>query len=327
MELKRLSYKHKNNKLIYYSKNYLRQLIPSKFYQSKLDAKLNLINTLTPAELEQITYRVNYYNKLESTFDLSSESKALEELQLKKGKKEYFFDVYEYGRYFKQSLKGHFLFGDITEIYKEPAFVKSRPVNDDNQNSILLKWNKVRHFMFVKKDNVPFSKKKNILVSRGQIFKSQPHRIKFLELYFNHPMCDIGMVNTHKIIEKWKVNRMTISEKLKYKFILCLEGNDVASNLKWVMSSGSLAVMPKAKFETWFMEGTLIPDYHYVAIKEDYSDLEEKLQFYIDNPEKAQEIVKNANNYVAQFKNKKTEDLISLMVMNKYFIKTNQLKN
>ena len=66
---------------------------------------------------------------------------------------------------------------------------------------------------------------------------------------------------------------------------------------------------------------------YYVSIKEDYSDLEEKLQFYIDNPEKAQEIVKNANNYVAQFKNKKTEDLISLMVMNKYFIKTNQLKN
>ena len=66
---------------------------------------------------------------------------------------------------------------------------------------------------------------------------------------------------------------------------------------------------------------------YYVSIKEDYSDLEEKLQFYIDNPEKAQEIVKNANNYVAQFKNKKTEDLISLMVINKYFIKTNQLKN
>ncbi|MDO6493047.1 MULTISPECIES: glycosyl transferase family 90 [unclassified Cellulophaga] len=325
MELKRLSYKHKNSKIKYYGKNYLRQLIPLSFYQKKLQKKLNSINDLSSDEIEEINARVNYYNKLETPFNLSEEAKRFDDLELKKGSKEYFFDVYEYGRYFTQSLKAHFLFGDITEIYKEPAFVKSRPVSDNNQNSILLKWNKVRHFMFVKKDKIPFSKKKDILISRGQIFKSQPHRIRFLEMYFNHPMCDIGMVNTHHVIDKWKVNRMTISEKLHYKFILCLEGNDVASNLKWVMSSGSLAVMPKAKFETWFMEGTLVPDYHYVAIKEDYSDLEEKLQFYIDNPDKAQEIVKNANAYVQKFKNKKREDLISILVLNKYFEKTNQL--
>ncbi|MGJ8734378.1 MAG: glycosyl transferase family 90 [Cellulophaga sp.] len=325
MELKRLSYKHKNSKIKYYGKNYLRQLIPLSFYQKKLQKKLNSINDLSSDEIEEINARVNYYNKLETPFNLSEEAKRFDDLELKKGSKEYFFDVYEYGRYFTQSLKAHFLFGDITEIYKEPAFVKSRPVSDNNQNSILLKWNKVRHFMFVKKDKIPFSKKKDIMISRGQIFKSQPHRIRFLEMYFNHPMCDIGMVNTHHVIDKWKVNRMTISEKLHYKFILCLEGNDVASNLKWVMSSGSLAIMPKAKFETWFMEGTLVPDYHYVAIKEDYSDLEEKLQFYIDNPDKAQEIVKNANAYVQKFKNKKREDLISLLVMNKYFEKTNQL--
>ena len=51
---------------------------------------------------------------------------------------------------------------------------------------------------------------------------------------------------------------MTINEQLHYKFILCSEGNDVASNLKWVMSSNSIAVMPKPKFETWFMEGILV---------------------------------------------------------------------
>ena len=49
------------------------------------------------------------------------------------------------------------------------------------------------------------------------------------------------------------------------------------------MSSNSLAVMPKPKFESWFMEGLLIPDHHFVEIKRDYSDLEEKLNYYIDN--------------------------------------------
>lgn len=78
----------------------------------------------------------------------------------------------------------------------------------------------------------------------------------------------------------------TIREHLDYKFIMAIEGNDVASNLKWVMSSNSLAVMPRPTCETWFMEGTLIPDYHYIEVKDDFSDLEEKLNYYIAHPEK-----------------------------------------
>jgi hypothetical protein len=117
---------------------------------------------------------------------------------------------------------------------------------------------------------------------------------------------------------------LTIEEQLDYKFILCLEGNDVASNLKWVMSSQSLAVMPVPKYETWYMEGTLIPDYHYMLIKDDYSDLEERMEYYITHTDKALEIIRNAHQYVDQFKIKQREDLISLLVLDKYFYRTNQ---
>ena len=112
---------------------------------------------------------------------------------------------------------------------------------------------------------------------------------------------------------------MTLFEHLDYKFVICLEGNDVASNLKWVMSSNSLAVMPRPTCETWFMEGRLIPNVHYVEIKPDYSDLRERLQYYIEHPEEAEAIIKNANEYVAQFKDNKREKLISLLVVDKYF--------
>ncbi len=91
------------------------------------------------------------------------------------------------------------------------------------------------------------------------------------------------------------------------------------------MSSNSIAAMPKPKFETWFMEGTLIPDYHYISLKEDYSDLEEKLTYYIKNTNEALKIVENANEYVKQFKDKKRKDLISLLVLEKYFYKTGQI--
>ena len=82
--------------------------------------------------------------------------------------------------------------------------------------------------------------------------------------------------------------------------------------------------MPKPKFETWFMEGTLIPNHHYVLIKDDFSDLEEQLDYYTHNATAAKAIVKNAHDFVNQFKDQKTEKLISLLVLEKYFLMTGQ---
>jgi hypothetical protein len=163
-----------------------------------------------------------------------------------------------------------------------------------------------------------------MLVSRGKVHKTQAHRIKFIEKYFAHPMCNIGRVNTNALNPLWKVPRLSIDQQLDYKFILCLEGNDVASNLKWVMSSQSIAVMPKPKYETWFMEGLLVADVHYIVIKDDYSDLEQRLNYYINNQDKALQIIENANAYVQQFRNQENETLISLLTLKKYFEKTNQ---
>ena len=104
-----------------------------------------------------------------------------------------------------------------------------------------------------------------------------------------------------------------------------MEGNDVASNLKWVMSSNSLAVMTRPTCETWFMEGQLRPDYHYVEVKEDFSDFEDKLKYYIAHPEKAEEIIAHAHEYVSQFRDNKREELLQLMVMQRYFETSGQM--
>ena len=52
--------------------------------------------------------------------------------------------------------------------------------------------------------------------------------------------------------------------------------------------------------------------------------LEERLNYYIQHTDEALQIIKNANAYVTQFKNKKQEDLISLLVLEKYFYRTGQ---
>lgn len=118
--------------------------------------------------------------------------------------------------------------------------------------------------------------------------------------------------------QEWACRKMSLYEHLDYKFILALEGNDVASNLKWVMSSNSLAVMPRPRFETWFMEGRLRPGYHYVEIADDFADLEEKMDYYIGHPEEAEAIVRHAHEWVNQFRDGERERLVSLLVLEKY---------
>ncbi len=316
---KKLSYRHKNNKFLYYSFNFIRLLFPTIFFRARLHKKLATIKNY---DLEYIKKRVNYYNKLAGTLTLHTRKNSLSDFKLKRKFKVYFFDSQEYTRYFSAKLRINFLFGDITYVPEEPTIIKSRPIQGDNSNSAILKLNKVRHFIFTN-DKKEFEKKLDMLVGRGRIVRT--HRVRFYEMYFGHPLCNLGQTNKGSNTDHWRKEKLTLDEQLNYKFILCLEGNDVASNLKWVMSSNSLAVMPKPTFETWFMEGTLIPDYHYVSLKDDYSDLEEKLRYYITHTDEALKILANAHEYVNQFKHTKREDLISLLVLQKYFYKTGQL--
>lgn len=308
----------KNNKLLYYINNFLMMLIPKTLCRASLNSKLMHLENL---DIREISFRLSYYNRLSGKNALGADTEHLERLRLGKKQSTYFFDSYRYARYFDQKLKVRFRFGDNTVVPDSPTILKSRPVKAGNENAVLLNLNRVRHFIFVK-DSTPFESKKDLLVWRGRA--CQPHRIRFMEMYHDHPLCNIGQVTINGNPFHWVTKRMTIDEQLAFKFILCIEGNDVASNLKWVMSSNSVAVMPKPRYETWFMEGTLLPGVHYIQIKDDYSDLEEQLRYYMNNPEKAVRISEKANRHVAQFKNQRQEDLIALLVLQKYFNATEQ---
>lgn len=312
---------HKNSKFIYYTSNLVKQIFPNFIFRKKLNKELNKISKY---DFEYIKNRVNYYNKLDVPVNLPEHSEPISKLKIEKKLKTYYFDSYETCRYFNSYLKINFLFGDITLVPEAPCIVKSRPIIDKNENSILLKLNRLRHFTYTNDTN-KFENKENKLIGRAKIKKRQKQRWDFYEMYFNHPLCDLGQVNQNPIHNHWIKKKISIEKHLKYKFILSLEGEDVASNLKWIMSSNSIAVMPKPKFETWFMEKTLIPNYHYIEIKEDFSDVEEKLNYYINNTEECLKIIKNANDYVNQFKDIKREKLIALLVLEKYFVKTLQI--
>lgn len=304
----------KNFKLKYYLWNYFSLYIPRSWYQKQLKKELTRLRKYDTAYIAQ---RVAYYNKLTENFSLQ-DGEQLSGFKYRLYCKSYFFDTYQATKYFPDANKIAYEFGDVTKIASAPTLVKSRPIGEANENSVLLKLNKVRHFVFVK-DNRAFEDKEFKLLWRGNVFENQKNREALLEKFAGHPLCDVGHVNEVKDSPYPKAEKLTLYEHLKYQFILSLEGNDVATNLKWILSSNSIAVMPKPKYETWFMEGTLIPDYHYVLVKDDFSDLIEKVTYYHENPIAAQAIIKNANKHVKQFQNRKREKLISLLVLKKYF--------
>ena len=112
---------------------------------------------------------------------------------------------------------------------------------------------------------------------------------------------------------------------LKYKYIVSVEGNDKDSGLNWKLNSNSVILMAKPRITTWLMETTLLPDVHYVLLKDDYSDLKEKYIWCEKNKDKCKEIIKNANKFMQQFSNEKKEQEIEEAVINKYFALTNIL--
>lgn len=310
----------KNNKFTYLLKNYLSLLVPNSLYRHKLERKLSEADAR--ADKEYITSRVDYYCRLQPGSHLPADAPCIGKRD-KRWHKVYWFDTRECTRWFPPTLKWVFRPGDINFIPPVPSIVKSRPIAGDNANGVILKLNKVRHFIFVN-DSIPFREKKDMAVFRGKV-KDKPQRVDFFEKHFHNPICDLGDISRHYAEHaEWHVEKMTIADHLRYKFILALEGNDVASNLKWVMSSNSVAVMPRPTCETWFMEGTLIPNYHYIEIKSDFSDLDERLCHYMQHPEEAEAIIEHAHEYVEQFKDKEREQLISLLVLDKYFKMTGQ---
>lgn len=316
----------KNSNFMYFLKAYIREYTPKCFFRMFLDKELRKLDKR--ADRDYIIQRVNYYNKLSSDCQYDSEDWAKKAVEIchqpMTRQKVYYFDAMEIAHYFSGKLKWVLLSGDITHVPDVPTIIKSRPLVDNNQNSVVLKMEKVRHFLFVD-DKKAWRDKKNMTIFRGDLGARKQNRDVFMNRFANgqSPMVDAASTNIIEAHPEWHAEKMTIEEHLDYKFIMSLEGNDVASNLKWVMSSNSIAVTPKHTVETWFMEGTLIPNYHYIEVKDDFSDLEERLTYYINHPDEAEAIIQHAHEYVNQFRDEEREKLISLLVLKKYFDVTN----
>jgi len=187
-------------------------------------------------------------------------------------------------------------------------------------------------------NDIPFQNKVGCALWRGattgQVGRCA-NRFDLVEKYFdNHNKINIGfsniawgtvdtsgnIINYHSYA-KWVKGKMSIKEQLRYKYLLAVDGNDKASGLNWQLASKSLVMMAKPTKISWLMEDNLIPNVHYIQLKNDFSDLEEKIEWCESHPNECQQMVNNANHFMSQFYNENMERYIESQVIVRYMKK------
>lgn len=268
---------------------------------------------LVDVSSEAQQHKISYCCKLDQAFEVTDPVCAADLSYFKKTG--YSFDLHRIMAPFQQ-LRFTYLPGDIKHVPDVPTVVRSRPIGDHNQNSIVLPLNSRRLFE-VYPDPDAFEDKTPIIVWRGEVHKE--HRAKLLEACAPLPFCDVGASLTS--IERCKPfvkNWLTPQQQMKCKYLFIIEGNDIASNIQWAMHSNSLCFMRKPKFESWFAEGLLVANFHYVEIAEDFSDIEAKFHYYEAHPDEAKAIIRNSQAYVRAQQNITEQYALGREVMRKY---------
>ena len=118
---------------------------------------------------------------------------------------------------------------------------------------------------------------------------------------------------------KAKLSRRQMQD---FRYIISVEGNDKDSGLNWKLGSGRVVMMAKPTATSWLMETRLVPGVHYVLLKDDFSDLEERVQWCEAHPLDAKRIAGNAIAFMRQFADERAELMLEGAVLRHYFKRT-----
>lgn len=111
---------------------------------------------------------------------------------------------------------------------------------------------------------------------------------------------------------------MNSDEILKFKYQLCLEGNDISTMFTKVLQTNSVAFHPYPfRTETMYYQG-VEPWVHFIPLNLDASDIQEKFEWAEANPDKVKDMIKNANAYMKNWKNIKLYRSVLERVFTRY---------
>lgn len=190
-----------------------------------------------------------------------------------------------------------------------PLLVKIRDTHNPKSKGIIANLNSSRHWDMchtAAKQDVPWEKKKNTLVWRGTTTSidvinplSPYNRVDFVKDYFYKYNVGFNVISNDSF-KKYVKNSLSVGDFLKHKFIAVIDGNDKSSSLNWVLSSGSVPIMPKPRYHSWLCEPWLEPGVHYVEVERDFSDLDKKIGWCLANDEECQKIAVNGIRFMVK---------------------------
>ncbi|MEO1256411.1 MAG: glycosyl transferase family 90, partial [Bacteroidota bacterium] len=199
-----------------------------------------------------------------------------------------------------------------------PYIRKARKIDD--KHSVLFKLSTIRHFSpcrEAKKHDIKWQNKRTEVVWRGAT-TSAKYRNAFVEKYYEKFNIGFSTTKQYPELEAFKRPMLSIKDQLEYKFIVSLEGYDLASNLKWILSSNSVPIMPKPTWVSWIMEDKLKPYTHYLPLNDKLDNLEELLNWAQKNDQECEQIAQNGKEYMLQFFDEENETHIQHQMLVKY---------
>ncbi|MGW6778878.1 glycosyl transferase family 90 [Brucella pseudogrignonensis] len=291
---------------------HLAEQLQSGSFEGKLNAYLYEQSDETIARAME---RVQYYHRTVRKF-----AGWHEEMEFwPKPSYRYGDDFRAYHRYFSPKSKIHYCGEPGTLPGDCPTLLQSRSIHAVNEKAILFKFGAKEFYPRIR-DALRFRDKTSLAA------KAMEGRACADQRTAQHDGI-VRNVRSHQGAAWHRPEKPMDSRKqlLEFKYILFDQSVTSPGNPKWIMSSQSLCMMPQPACETWFMEGCLRPHYHFVPLKRDLSDLEEKIAYYDDHPCEAEEIIENANIYAARFDDAASERLIACLVLVKYLFFSGQI--
>jgi len=101
--------------------------------------------------------------------------------------------------------------------------------------------------------------------------------------------------------------RIEEEEQLQYRYLISLEGNDIATNLRWILTSNSVPILPNPTIENWYCFRLLEPYVHYLPLNKNLDDLEEVMYWCEQHLDECKQIAINGQIFMSQFNNQDAE--------------------
>lgn len=155
-------------------------------------------------------------------------------------------------------------------------------------------------------NQISFQEKKDECVWRGTISCGNPfnfgkkytnqtinQREYFSQLFHNNKFQHVNFSNVC----------MSSINMMKYKYILDIDGHTNSwDGLFWKLYSGSVVLKTKSIWKQWFYND--LKEYvHYIPIEPDFSDLNDKIKWCMENQEQCIQIASNAQTFVKEHLN------------------------